>query len=380
MTWHEILYTILFNIKTILKLTLLSTLFLFLIIYFIYPRTYNATVTILPPEKNSSMGGLGSLIASQDLSGLLSGNIPNANAQLYAEILRSRSAAVFVIDKLNIQNRYDEYDKMEAAKKLSEDLNIDITKENLLKVNVDVKTNILPLIFSNEQEEKMLSAKISNTFIEALDKINRQKLSSKSKRARLYIESQLAETKIKLDSVETALMEFQKKNKTISLPDQLKIAVEGAAKIKSEILKTEMELELVKYNVQDDNKTVKSLNQKLIQLREQLEKMDVGDQDYLLAFKNVPEIGKELAVLYREVKIQNEVYMLLQQQYYKEKIQENRDLPTIEVLDEAVPPNRKSSPKTIPSTILGSIFIFLLFSAYFIFNKQSMIKNISLKN
>lgn len=367
MTWHEILNTVLFNIKKILKLTLLSTFFLFLILYFIYPRTYNATVTILPPEKNSTMGGLSSLIASQDLSGLLSGNIPNANSQLYAEILRSRSAAIYVIDKLNIQNRYDKDDKIEAAKKLSEDLNIEITKENLLKVNVDVKTNIIPLIFSNEQEEKRLSAKLSNTFIEALDKINRQKLSSKSKRARIYIESQLAETKIKLDSVETALMEFQKKNKTISLPDQLKVAVEGAAKIKSEILKTEMELDLVKYNVQDDNRTVKSLNQKLIQLKDQLEKMDVGDQDYLLAFKNVPEIGKQLAILYREVKIQNEVYTLLQQQYYKEKIQENRDLPTIEVLDEAVPPNRKSSPKILSASFSGALLIFILSSVYILY-------------
>ena len=371
MSWHEMINTVLFNIKTILKITILSTILIFIILFFIYPRTYNSTVVILPPEKNSSMGGLNSLIASQDLSGLLTGSVSNSNAQLFAEMLRSRTAALYVLDKLKIQDLYDEDDKYEAAKELAQDLNIEITKENVIKLSVDVKTKYIPLILSDQEKDKQLAADISNAYAEALDKINRNKLTSKSKRARIFIETQLIETKAKLDSVEIALMLFQKKNKTISLPDQLKAAVESASKIKSEIVKTEVELELVKYNVQEDSRTVRSLSQKLYQLKEQLDKMEVGNQDYLLAFKDVPEIGKELAVLYREVKIQNEVYILLQQQYYKEKIQENRDLPTVEVLDEAVPPNKKSAPKTIASTLAGAIFSFLLMTIIVLFKKRT---------
>jgi tyrosine-protein kinase Etk/Wzc len=366
MTWHEILHTIIINIKSILRITALSTLFLFLILFFVYPRTYNAVVTILPPEKNSSVGGLSSLLANQDLSGLLTGNLSNANAQIFAEILKSRSAALYVLDKLKIQDKYDEDDRYEAARKLSEDLNIDINKENFVKVSVDVKSKYFPMLLGNEEGDKKLSADISNGFIEALDKINRQKLSSKSKRARIYIESQLIETKIKLDSVENALMLFQKKNKAISIPDQLKTAFESAAKIKTEIVKAEMELGLLKYNVQDDNRTYQSLKKKLEQLQEQYDKMEVGSQDYLMAFKDIPELGKELAGLYRDTKIFNEVYMLLQQQYYKEKIQENRDLPTVEVLDEAIPPTQKSSPKVIYSTFSGSFFIFIIISFYYL--------------
>ena len=372
MSWHEILHTILFNIKSIVKITISSTLFIFLILLFIYPRTYNATVVILPPEKNSSMGGLSSLLANQDLSGLLTGNLSNANAQLFAEMIKSRTAALYVLDKLKIQDRYDEDDKYEAAKKLTEDLNIDINKENVIRLSVNVETKYLPLILSDQKKDKQLAADLSNTYAEALDKINRNKLTSKSKRARIFIETQLAETRVKLDSVETALMLFQKKNKTISLPDQLKVAVESAAEIKSEIVKTEMELELVKYNVQEDNVVVRSLNQKLNQLKEQLDKMEIGNQDYLLAFKDVPEIGKELAVLYREVKIQNEVYILLQQQYYKEKIQENRDLPTVEVLDNAVIPSRKSSPKVFTSALSSALLIFISISIFYLFKNRKL--------
>ncbi len=359
MSWHEMLNIVLFNIKTILKITIFSTAIIFIILFFIYPRTYNAIVVVLPPEKNSSLGGLGSLLATQDLSNLMTGNMSSASSQIYVEILKSRSASLFVINKLNIQKEYDEDDIYEAAGKLSEDLSIEINKEGVIKLSVEVDSKYLPLIFSDEYQDKKLSADLSNSFIEALDKINRQKLSSKSKRARLFIETQLLETKAKLDTVENALMIFQKKNKTISLPDQLKTAIESAAKIKTEIVKAEMEIGLLQYNVQDDNKTYQSLKRKLEQLKEQYDKMEMGNQDYLMAFKDIPELGKELAGLFRDVKIQNEVYMLLQQQYYKEKIQENRDLPTVEVLDEAVPPLKKSSPKIFTSTTAGGILVFV---------------------
>lgn len=367
MSWHDTLHIILINVKTIFKITVLSTFVLFLVLLFIYPHSYKAQVVVLPPERGSSMGGLSSLLSGNDYSDLLPSGISNASSQLYIEILKSRSASLYVLKKLNLQNEYDKEDIFNAAKKLSDNLEIDINKEGIIKLSVEVKTNPVPFIFDNENDKKKLSADLSNTFIEALDKINREKLVSKSRRARIFIEDQLQQTKIKLDSVETALTEFQKKNKTISLPDQIKSAIETAANLKTEIVKTEVELGLLKYNASESGRAFNSLKKKLDQLNAQYSKIELGSEDYFVAFKDIPELGKELSVLMREVKIQNEVYMLLQQQFYKEKIQENRDLPTIEILDEAIPPNAKASPRTITSSIAGGIFIFLLISLIFVF-------------
>jgi uncharacterized protein involved in exopolysaccharide biosynthesis len=169
------------------------------------------------------------------------------------------------------------------------------------------------------------------------------------------------------------LMEFQKLNKTISLPEQLQASIESSAKLKSEIIKTEIEIGLLQPNLREDNPSLLALRKKLSELRSEYEKFNVGTEDYLVAFNDVPELGLDLAKLVREVKIQNEVYLLLQQQYYKEKIQENRDLPTIEVLDEAIPPLKASAPRTIVSTFLSAIFIFLLLSLYFILKENKLI-------
>lgn len=374
MSYHEILNTIIFYRAPILKVTILSSVILFLILLFVYPISFEAPVTILPPEKNNQMGGLSGLLGGEDLSSLITGGMSNANSQLYMEMLKSRSASLYVVRKHNLVKFYDSRNEIEAARKLSEKLIIDINKEGIIKLSVNTSTSLFPMFTSEGDSIKKLSAMLSNSFVEALDLINREKLSSKAKRARVYIEAQLQQTKLLLDSAENSLMLFQKKNKTVSLPEQVKAAIDAAADLKTDIVKTEIELGLLQPNLREDSKTLLTLRSKLQELRNQYNKMEMGNQDYLVAFKDVPEIGRELAKLVREVKIQNEVYMLLQQQYFKERIQENRDLPTIEVLDEAIPPLKASSPRLIFSTVMGGVFIFLLMSLLYIANEMKIIK------
>ena len=179
-------------------------------------------------------------------------------------------------------------------------------------------------------------------------------------------------TKAQLDSSENKLMEFQKANKAVALPEQLSAAIDAAAKLKSEIVKTEVDLGLMQESLQPDNKVLIALKDKLQELNNQYNKMEIGNQDYLLAFKDVPELGRQLAGLLRDVKIQNEVYLLLQQQYYKEKIQENKDIPTVQVLDKAIPPLKASGPRVIFSSAAGCVFIFLAVSFFFVLNNREM--------
>jgi uncharacterized protein involved in exopolysaccharide biosynthesis len=290
-----------------------------------------------------------------------------ATSQLYVEILKSRSAALYVVDKLNLVKLYDADDRIEAAEKLADRLHTDISKEGIITINVDVKSTLIPMLFSDEDSLKELSALISNTYIAALDSINKEKLSSKAKNARQYIQEQIVQTKALLDSAEVALMNFQSKTKTIAITDQIKAAIEGSAALKTEIMKTEIELGLIKSDAGESSRLYNSLNKKLQELKAQYSKFETGSTDYLLAFKDVPSLGKQLAGLLREVRIQNEVYVLLQQQYYQEKIQENKDIPTIQILDEAIPPKKKSEPKTIFATVVGMLLIFSSISVYFLF-------------
>ncbi len=366
MSYHDILHIIIFNRAPILRTTLILTLILFLILLFVYPITYDAQTTILPPEQNNQFGSLEEVITGQDFSNLITGGASNSSSQLYEEILKSRTAAVYVVNKFDLAKYFHVNNIYEAAKKLEKSLTVEITKEGIIKVNAEVSTPLFPFAGNVKDSTRNLAADLSNAFVDALDKINKEKLSSKASKARQYIETQLTETKSNLDSAETNLTEFQQKHKAISLPEQLSAAIDAASKLKSEIVKNEVELGIARTNLREDSKEVASLKENLVELKIQYGKMEAGSNDYLLSFKDLPVLSKQLASLLREVKIQNEVYLLLQQQYYKEKIQENRDLPTVQVLDRAIPPLKASSPRIIFSTFTCALFFFLLSSLVFI--------------
>ena len=372
MTLHDIIHVLLINWKSILKSTLGAAIVIFFYLWLISPVTYNAPVTILPPAEADQMSGLGSILSGSGVGDFLTGKFAPGNSQLFIQILKSRTAAEYVIRKNNLLEFYDEETEYEAIKKLQNDLGMDLSKEGLITLSVNVSTGFLPKIFSDTDSITNLSARISNSFVEALDSINREKVSYRAKRAREYIEAQLMQTKTELDTAEMKLMEFQKENKTISLPEQLTSVIESAAKLKAEIVNTEIEIALLEPNSRPDNKNLLALRKRLNQLLNEYEKFDIDSDDYLLAFSNVPELGMQLSKLFRTVKIKNEVYVLLQQQYYKERIQENRDVPTIDILDEAIPPKKQVSPRLGYNTAVGSVFVLLLVSLFFVIKEKKL--------
>jgi tyrosine-protein kinase Etk/Wzc len=372
MTLQDIIHVLLVNWKIIFKYTVGAAIIIFMYLLLISPVTYKAPVTILPPAENDQLSGLGSLISGSGVGDFLTGKLAPGNSQLFIQILKSRTAAEYVIRKNNLLEFFNEEKEYAAVKQLQQSLEMDLSKEGIITLSVNVSSEFIPFLFSDINSIKELSANISNSYVEALDSINREKVSYRAKRGREYIEEQLKITKTELDSAEVKLMEFQKKNKTVSLPDQLTSAIESAAKLKAEIVSTEIEIGLLEPNSKPDNRTLLALKKKLNQLNNEYEKFDIDSDDYLIAFSDVPELGMLLSKLLRTVKIKNEVYLLLQQQYYKERIQENRDVPTIDILDEAIPPEKKVSPRLIYSTFISSIFVLLMVSSFLILREKKI--------
>ena len=73
--------------KAIIKITIITSVLAFLFFLFIYPVTYNAPVTVLPPTDQDNMSDLRSLVGGSDFSSFFSGGIIQGNSQLYVEII-----------------------------------------------------------------------------------------------------------------------------------------------------------------------------------------------------------------------------------------------------------------------------------------------------
>lgn len=351
-------------------LTVIGSVLLFLWFWLAAPISYIAPVSILPPD-NSKAGSFSSLLQGGDLSMLLSGS-SGVNSQLYAQILKSRTVSLYVVDKNNLMSYFDAETRNQAAEKLEKTVYIDVTKEGILKLHVEVKTGYFSRFSDERDSMKVLSRNISLAYIESLDKINQEKLSSRAGKVRKYIEQELHKTKSSLDSAELALMEFQQKNRTLSVPDQIKATMETLAKVKAEIIATEIQIGLLEQNFTPTHSAVVSAKSKLEELKQQYSKLENSSSDIFVSFKSAPELGYQLTNLMRNVKILNEVYIVLQQQYYKELVQENRDVPTLDILDMPQLPEKEIAPRVLMNTAMGSVFLLITIVLLFYISEMKM--------
>ena len=359
------------NYVKILGITFTVLVVYTVILYFVYPLTFTATSSVLPPESPKSQG-LAGLLGGQDLGGLVTGGA-SGSSQLYAEIVKSRSATEYVIKKVDLKKYYNTSNLTELHSKILGDLEVEVTKEGIIKIGFSIKTGYFGRNDSDRKGAAEFAALVSNTFVAALDSINRSKLHSKAKLTREFIEGRLVTTKSDLDSAENAMAKFQKENKTIALPEQLKAAIDAAAKVKSDILATQIELEFRLKTMSETSPEVEAVKSKLASLQKEYNKFQTNSDELFVGFKEAPALGVKLSNYYREVRVLSEVYSLLQQQYFKELIQEQKDIPTIEVLDTAVPPLRTSSPKMFQS-VLAAAFLFFTLTFLYYFRKEDEVK------
>jgi len=347
-----------------------SAIMLSVIVSLMLPKMYTATARILPPAESASpISGLLSQ-AGGALAGLAGGLIGGkTTAELYKGILSSRTVADALIKKFNLKKLYDMKYLEDVYKKLADRTNITVSRKDEI------------ITISIEDRAPRRAADMANTYVQMLDKINRTLNITEGQRKRIFLEERLKTVGEDLLKAETALKEFQEKYKLVAIEEQAKVAIEGAAKIKGEIITTQTELEVMKqFGTERQNEAI-MLKSKIAELQKQLAKIEKGnpgsgvaqssnaggmESNFYIPFDELPELGMQLFRMMREAKIQEKVFELMTTQYELAKIEEAKDVNTIQILDEAVPPDKKSSPKRTLIVILSTFMAFFIgvFSAF----------------
>ncbi len=141
--------------------------------------------------------------------------------------------------------------------------------------------------------------------------------------------------------------------------------------------------ELERYN-RDKRKTKALNNQKNIERRLDSVKVELAQAEDALeafleknrnfAFSDDPELNHKLAELKREAAIKNEIYATLTQQHELAKIETQKEIPIVQVLDAAVPPLKKSAPQRTAIVLTVTFFAFT-FGSLWIFVRDLLFKN-----
>lgn len=340
-----------------------ATFILSLIVSLLLPKTYIATARIMPPQENSL--GLASLLSNADdplkgLAGsLIGGKTP---AALYIGIMKSRTVADALIRKFNLKELYDLKYNEDVYLKLEDRTALEISKKDQI-INVSVK-----------DRDPQRAADIANAYVEMLDQINRKLNITQGKRKRLFLEDRLKEVRAELEKAEMDLKRFQEKYHLVSIEEQAKAAIEGAAEIKGEIIAAQTELEVFKQFGTERQIEAVMLKAKIEELQKQLDRIEQGKKSeadssnlsnsdkgssFYIPFDDLPRLGLQLMRLTREAKIQEKLFELLTAQYEMARIEEAKDVDTIQVLDQAVTPEKKESPKRVRIVLVCTFLAFV---------------------
>ena len=323
---------------------------------------YTATAKLLPPQKESG-GGLSALLSQAGgLAGLAGGMGLGGTSDLYMGILKSRSVADAVIRRLDLQKEFKSKTLEDARKSLEGTVKFQAGKDGIISISADYK-------------DPVKAALLANTFVDELSRRSVQLNLTKVGSERVFLEKRLEVVKQDLRNAENDMKAFQEKYKTIKADSQATVAIESIAKLRAELVSKEVQLATLRNTMTDENSQVKSLLAAVAKIKSQLGAMAGADggSDVIPSVGNMPGLGLEYTRKLRELKIQEAIFEQLSKQYEVAKLNEAKDSSSLQVLDEAVVPLKKSKPKRSLIVILSAVTAFFI-SIFVVFIQEYLTK------
>jgi tyrosine-protein kinase Etk/Wzc len=324
-----------------------------IIVSLLLPKEYTATVTLLPPQQNSS---LSSQLASQfgSLAGMaaLAGGgalLKNPN-DMYVAMLKSRTVEDAMVIHYGLSGEYRKRYLSDARKAFESHATVDGgNKDGLIRLFI-------------EDRDPHRAAELANGYVEQFQLLSQNLAFTEAQQRRKFFEDQLKQANKNLADAEEALKETEQKTGLIQLDTQARALVESAAALRAQIAAKEVEIQGMQTYATGENASLVEAQQELTSLRMQLAKLG-GSNDssdgIIVPRGQMTEAGLEYIRKLRDVKYYETIFDILARQFELAKLDEAKEGAIIQVVDQAIPPDKRSSPKraliVIGATLSGLI-------------------------
>jgi capsule polysaccharide export protein KpsE/RkpR len=336
------------------------------IISLFMPQKFVADAAIMPPEAGSTASSnLASLLSAAPIS-LAASGAEAKTALLFMEIMRSRTLRENVIDSLSLEASivFRGMSRYEIQKTLEKATSVEIFKTGKVAVEIQVSTHWFP---SSEEVDsaRRLSAQIANAFTAELDRMNRSTSTLRARRTRAYLERVIAQTLQATAVLQDSLQQFQQANKVLGLREQLELMASNASAVGAELAKERLILTLMQQEYQPESAPIRQQRQKVATLERQYEMIQhggiVSNDELSIPAEKLPALSREYMNIMRDLKTNEQVLAYLQSQRMQEVVQEERDVPTVVLLDSAVEPPNRTSPSRFLMMVVSSFVIVALY-------------------
>ena len=307
-----------------------------IIVSLLLPKWYKATTTILPPKEDNLLNILGA--GNSALKGLATfSKISPAQGMgiyNYFAILNSRSAMDSVINKFNLILYYkiQNNSREDAIKELRSNVSFIMHDDESLSIEV-------------LDHDPVRASEMANYFTDVLNAMSLRLSTQEARNNREFIEMMVSKTKDSLRIAENSLKKYQETTGMMLTPDQQE-GLAGVAELYGMKAQKEIQLAVLKSSVSEDNINLQQLERELDEINKKL--------------RTLPQLGLESVRLYRYVLIEQKILEFIIPMYEQAKINEQKDVPVILVLDRAVPSEHKDRPKRMYIILIAAVFSLLV--------------------
>lgn len=301
------------------------------LISLVLPNIYSASTTLLPPQQAQSSAGalLSQLGGAASLAGGLTG-LKNPN-DLYVGMLKSRTVADKLVNRLNLKTVYKTDSNEKARKILASNTVIGAGKDGIINISV-------------EDKDPKLVAQLANAYVFELTELTKVLAVTEAARRRVFYERQLETAKNQLASAEMKLKAGLESGGVVSVDSDSRAVVATGVRLRAQVSAKEIQLGSMKAFVTTSNHEYRRVQEELNSLRAQLARLEHGQTPATGEGGGGSLPGLENVKILRDVKYYQMLYELLAKQYEIARLDESKDSSIIQTLDVALEPERKIKP------------------------------------
>lgn len=300
---------------------------------------YVAETNIMTPQQQSgAAAALAQLGALAGMAGAASGL--KSPADMYVGLLRSRTVADRMVDRFGMMKVPGVKTREDARDILTQMTGGEVRKDGQITIKVAAG-------------DPQLAAAMANAYVDELSSLTGRLAVTEAQKRRQFLEKQLTKTKENLVKAEIALGGAGVSEDTLKFNPAA--MGQGLATLKAQIMAKELQLSSMRGVLTENSPDFRRAQQELAALRAQLGK-----------FQNTRPTGDNAEYIsrYRDFKYHEVLFEQLSKQYELAKIDESSDGATIQVVDVAVPPERKGNTAKSKIALVATLaagFVLLVF-------------------
>ncbi|MFQ6676861.1 MAG: GumC family protein [Fidelibacterota bacterium] len=359
----------------------------------------------------------------------------NEDINNFITILQSRRVKEYMVNKFNLVDRYDQPDIEYAMEAFTDKMILEVTEEGTLVLSIIDKDpemakqmvdEALFMLDETNQQIRMEAGKYNREFLEK--RLNQNKLDLE--KAELELKAFQEKTGIiDLLSQFTSTMELkiqaqQQQYQSYSQIQQQELQLytqaqqqqyqsynsifESYATLYANRIETEVQLTVAQISLTENNPKLLQLKQMLDEQTNQLDllvkqldkklqelftNVSLGNPDgklqqllsnismsqldsltnfeFVVTMEELPSLGLVNVRLLREVEIQNRIQEVLIPQYEQAKLEESKNIPTLQVIDKPKVALNKTKPKRA-LIVIGATLMSLILSLTFVYSEQNI--------